>query len=607
MPSGIKLNKIEDLKRSMLNCNVFSVYDYDCLSMQELLCTFFEKINQCVDVTNKTVVLVDWLVSQGLKEEVAKKLESWFADGTLANIINEVIFKELNNKVLLNTRNINNLENNFTEYKNTNDARVNKIRHELDSVFVFSDSYPTLQQAHDEVVRRGGGTLVINKDYDLVTSLLWDIRKVIINGGGHTIRFNLNNKNDYGLKTVSSETLTHPFHQATNNISELKMYFNRGNGILLSGETSAKACSHITFNRCTISDTNNALKFGSNAYLVQFRDCDIYDSNNLLEILENVTNSGENINFVGCVLYNSYKGITAKNGNCDLFFTNCSFDYFERGNIFDVDNSKVFLDNCHIEFDLSKLGDSYPIKCVGDSGVISINNSLIMGTNLSNTKVESIFYTQGEQARINLSKCFLYGLRTTSKWLCGGSGRLYTDRNILNTVPECDLKINPNTTQSVSGSMLVDKITDAILTEDTGDKSSLTGNNIQVSLVNDGHNYKYNTNIKINKSAGAGQVGAVMFYAPIQQGSTNNIATVIKRVSGSGDINITYGYCTVNGNETAQDRKGEETVNLSGDWSHKEYFMKNAPMWATHMYINIATSSATSSDIRIGEICANSF
>ncbi len=95
----LALQKISELKRSALNCNVFSVYDYDCLSMQELLCKFFEKINQCVDISNKTIVLVDWLVNEGLEIEVAKKLDTWLKDGTLAEIINKEVFEKLNNRL----------------------------------------------------------------------------------------------------------------------------------------------------------------------------------------------------------------------------------------------------------------------------------------------------------------------------------------------------------------------------------------------------------------------------------------------------------------------------------------------------------------------------
>lgn len=105
------LKQISELKPSNLNCNIFSVYDFDSLDMQELLCKFFEKINECIDISNATFKLAEWLVSVGLKQEVALTLEKWLNDGTLKDIINETIFNELNNKV-------DNIINNFNDLAN---------------------------------------------------------------------------------------------------------------------------------------------------------------------------------------------------------------------------------------------------------------------------------------------------------------------------------------------------------------------------------------------------------------------------------------------------------------------------------------------------------
>ena len=46
----MNFSKINEIKPQDLNCNVFDVYSYDGLSMQELLCQFFTKIKR-VDPT----------------------------------------------------------------------------------------------------------------------------------------------------------------------------------------------------------------------------------------------------------------------------------------------------------------------------------------------------------------------------------------------------------------------------------------------------------------------------------------------------------------------------------------------------------------------------
>ena len=91
--------KLEELKPYQLNCNVFDVYSYNGLSMQDLLCQFFTKINECITVSNETIDLAKWLVNEGLEKEVVKKLMIWIEDGTLENIINVNLFNTLNDKL----------------------------------------------------------------------------------------------------------------------------------------------------------------------------------------------------------------------------------------------------------------------------------------------------------------------------------------------------------------------------------------------------------------------------------------------------------------------------------------------------------------------------
>ena len=95
----MNFSKINELKPYDLNCNIFDVYSYDGLSMQELLCQFFTKINECINTSNETIDLANWLVNEGLKQEVALKLTTWLNDGTLENLINVTLFENLNNKI----------------------------------------------------------------------------------------------------------------------------------------------------------------------------------------------------------------------------------------------------------------------------------------------------------------------------------------------------------------------------------------------------------------------------------------------------------------------------------------------------------------------------
>ena len=93
------LTSLDLLRPQDLNCNVFSVYEYDGYTIQELLCEFFNKINECVDISNATFKLAEWLVSVGLKQEVAITLNKWLEDGTLADIITKEVLGEFDKRI----------------------------------------------------------------------------------------------------------------------------------------------------------------------------------------------------------------------------------------------------------------------------------------------------------------------------------------------------------------------------------------------------------------------------------------------------------------------------------------------------------------------------
>lgn len=96
----MNLNKrLKELKPQHLNCNVFDVYSYNGLTMQDLLCQFFTKINECVTSTNEVLDLTEWLVSVGLEEEVVKKLMGLIKDGTIEKLINVNLFNTLTSQL----------------------------------------------------------------------------------------------------------------------------------------------------------------------------------------------------------------------------------------------------------------------------------------------------------------------------------------------------------------------------------------------------------------------------------------------------------------------------------------------------------------------------
>ena len=145
-------DKLKSLKPMDLNCNVFDVYTYDGLSMQELLCQFFTKINECIKVSNETIDLATWLVNEGLKIEVVNKLMLWLEDGTLENLINVNLFNTLHTKIENINKQLTQIENNIIVLNS--DMTTSEINEKLKNggTFLFKGGYYLLDKGESIIV-----------------------------------------------------------------------------------------------------------------------------------------------------------------------------------------------------------------------------------------------------------------------------------------------------------------------------------------------------------------------------------------------------------------------------------------------------------------------
>ena len=173
---------INNLEKQDLNCNIFSAYDYDGMTINELLCQFFTKINECIDVSNKTNSLAQWLVNEGLNEEVARKLELWVVDGTLEGIINDDLFSSLNTEI-----------KGIGEKTNTTYEQLfNRICYVSDFGAIgdgISDDTLPLQKAFDFLQDKPNSKLIFekNKTYLIDTTLCIKGSNLHIEGNNSTL------------------------------------------------------------------------------------------------------------------------------------------------------------------------------------------------------------------------------------------------------------------------------------------------------------------------------------------------------------------------------------------------------------------------------------
>ena len=114
MSNDFKYYKLTPFKWFILENFPFIEADFDALTNYELFCKLGKEINKIIDAMNLSGEQVEALTdlvnnffdTLDVQEEINNKLDEMTQDGTLAEIINQDIFTELNNKINKNTNDI---------------------------------------------------------------------------------------------------------------------------------------------------------------------------------------------------------------------------------------------------------------------------------------------------------------------------------------------------------------------------------------------------------------------------------------------------------------------------------------------------------------------
>lgn len=119
-------------KIKMLKIN--EVYNFDdCLSINELLCKFYEKINDIIGVSNESINLLEWLKDKGLSDEIVYLMTEWYDNGKLSEIINVQKFEQLKSdfQTFVN-ENITELRDTLTTQTNSQNTKLNELQTALE-------------------------------------------------------------------------------------------------------------------------------------------------------------------------------------------------------------------------------------------------------------------------------------------------------------------------------------------------------------------------------------------------------------------------------------------------------------------------------------------
>ena len=86
---------VDKFSRGFIN----SIYDFNDFTLNELICKLAQKMDEVITQSNESFNFIEWLKNQGVPDEVQGILNTMLEDGTLEELINEKLFKEINSQL----------------------------------------------------------------------------------------------------------------------------------------------------------------------------------------------------------------------------------------------------------------------------------------------------------------------------------------------------------------------------------------------------------------------------------------------------------------------------------------------------------------------------
>ena len=135
-----------------------SIYDFDnSFSINELLCKFWEKIEETINISNESIDILNWVKNSGLSNETKLILEEWYNNGKLTQIINIEKFNEMKQEFteLLNQFQTNcntNLQNSINSVNNDLSEVNEKITQAEESINTNTDKIEEVKQGYKSAI-----------------------------------------------------------------------------------------------------------------------------------------------------------------------------------------------------------------------------------------------------------------------------------------------------------------------------------------------------------------------------------------------------------------------------------------------------------------------
>lgn len=399
--------------------------------------------------------------------------------------------------------------------------------------------------------------------------------------------------------------------------------------------------SRLTVYNCYVQNFGTNVDLRNRAYLLQFYNCVIKNATYNIYHPGGVTDAGENISFHKCTISGGGK-VYMGNGNGSLVFDTCSFDYNQTSGWIEVGGGHVFCTNCHFEDNIANGGLAIsPFIVANASGatlVINGGDMVMIGTLPHN--LPSIIDI-GASGYAKFQDVFIHNMRTIGGNFKSGTGKLrmvgtrgFTNsggNSYLNDISDTEMNVMAD--GSFEGADIgtnVNAYTGYQHSQDlmTITSDSLTNTNSRVAITN-----RYTgTNVKLTYSSTEARTGTkslriekvsnlstlcqAFIFAPITPGCTPVGQFWYKNPLGLSSIFVGRYWVKINGYDANGIPLMVKSVQVGGltvpntnvDWT--AFTMRGdqsmeAPMWATHLAIEVNMFSSTAGFFYIDDFVMN--
>lgn len=396
-------------------------------------------------------------------------------------------------------------------------------------------------------------------------------------------------------------------------------------GILFKDSTAGHAVWALVLQSVLVDGFATGHQYGDNAFVINHINSTIGSCLTGVSVPAGAVNGGERITYTMSMFHGMPTCVNVANGNADVYFTNCSFDYFTTAAVV-IGNGTVNLVGCHVEATISNTMTWFQ----HNGGSLYMNGGVIVGggsysaTTSPQYLVNSTVSPTYGQAAV-FDGVYFNNTKTQTHYFAGGSGNVIVKNSLLAGSPveafTCtaagnNLLTNGNFEQSTLVDNWFVNADTATISDSNNTATSVVGANVSAQSSTAVANSATHS-LQITKVGGVGTVAEVAVAVPITRWSlAGGQGYLARHASPTGTVTVRAAWATMQGDDVNRRQFGrtqtinDQTYDLAADIAAADTWYRfytpvqafRAPAWATHITFRFILTSMSAGSIYVDDI-----